>query len=134
MRTLFLINPPERRGYSNERSLSGGLGVSRKLKWGEKSLLLLPPPDMMLTAAVSEQCGLTVDIVDLLLDRHFDDAAVDYTVQRIQQKSSAEDEVWVGVRLSIPTLSPDLHFANRIKERLPHIRLFLFGSVIMTTM
>src|SRR5206468_8659053 len=49
-------------------------------------------------------------------------------------KSRLEDEVWVGVRLSIPTLPPDLHFANRIKERLPHVRLFLFGSVIMTTL
>src|SRR5258708_2473945 len=134
MRHLFLVNPPERRGYSNERSLSGGLGVSRKLKFWEKSLLMLPPPDMMLTAAVGEQCGLKVEIVDLLLDRHFDEAAVDYTVERICRQSGPEAEVWVGVRLSIPTLSPDLHFANRIKERLPHVRLFLFGNVIMTTL
>jgi magnesium-protoporphyrin IX monomethyl ester (oxidative) cyclase len=133
MRYLFLINPPERRGYSNERSYSGGLGVSRKLKFWEKPFLFLPPPDMMLVAAVGEQCGQKVDVIDLLLDKVHDQAAIDYTVERIRQQAGPEDEIWVGVRLSIPTLPPDLRFADKIKERLPHVRLFLFGTVIMST-
>jgi magnesium-protoporphyrin IX monomethyl ester (oxidative) cyclase len=133
MRYLFLVNPPERRGYSNERSQSAGLGVSRKLKPWEKSFLFLPPPDMMLTAAVGEQCGLKVDVIDLLLDRYYGEQAVNYTVNKIKKEAGPEDEIWVGVRLSIPTLPPDLAFANRIKERLPHVRLFLFGVVVMST-
>ena len=141
MRKLILVNPPERRGYSNERSLSGGLGVSRKLKFWEKPQLLLPPPDIMLTAAVAEQYGVNVEIVDLILDRHEGEAAVEYAAQRIEGKtegnasaSSFPDEIWVGIRLSMPTLPQDLEYANRLKARLPHVRLFLFGSVIMTTL
>ncbi len=134
MRYLFLVNPPERRGYSNERSQSAGLGVSRKLKFWEKPFLFLPPPDMMLTAAIGEQSGLKTDVIDLLLDRYHDEAALDYTIARIRREAGPEDEIWVGVRLSIPTLPPDLRFADRIKERLPHVRLFLFGTVIMSTL
>lgn len=134
MRFLFMVNPPARSGYSNERSLSGGLGVARKLKFWEKPYLFLPPTDMMLGAAVGEQCGLKVEIVDLLLDRFDGEEAIDHAVGRIRRQAGIEDEIWVGVRLSIPTLPPDLHFANRIKERLPHVRLFVFGSVLMTTL
>lgn len=134
MRYLFLVNPPERRGYSNERSQSAGLGVSRKLKFWEKPYLFLPPPDMMLTAAVGEQSGLKAEVIDLLLDRYHDAQALDYTIERIKREAGPEDEIWVGVRISIPTLPPDLRFADRIKERLPHIRLFLFGTVIMSTL
>jgi anaerobic magnesium-protoporphyrin IX monomethyl ester cyclase len=149
MRKFYLVNPPERRGYSNERSLSGGLGVSRKLKFWEKPQLLLPPPDIMLTAAVAEQCGVAVEIVDLILDRYEGEQAVMYTVERITGKTEdarykAQDtreedlgqnqEIWVGIRLSMPTLPQDLEFANRLKARMPQVRMFLFGSVIMTTL
>ena len=133
MRSLILVNPPQRRGYSNERSQSAGLGVSRKLKFWEKSFLFLPPPDMMLTAAVGEECGLKVGIIDLLLDKYHGEEAVDYVVKQIQQQTSGAEEVWVGVRISIPTLPPDLRFADRIKERLPSVKLFLIGVVIMST-
>ncbi len=134
MSTLFLVNPPERRGYSNERSLSGGLGVSRKLKFWEKSGLLLPPPDMMLTAAVAEQQGLKVEIIDLILENRQGDAAIEYVLQRIAAKVEPDELVWVGMRLSIPTLPVDLQFSNKLKARLPKARLFLFGSVIQTTL
>lgn len=134
MRHLFLVNPPPRRGYSNERSQSAGIGVSRKLKFWEKPYLFLPPPDMMLTAAVGEQCGLSVEIIDLLLDVHYDEQAVQYTVERIRKNAGSEAEMWIGVRLSIPTLPPDLQFANRLKEAFPQARVFLFGAIVMTTL
>lgn len=133
MRYLFLVNPPERIGYSNERSQSAGLGVSRKLKPWEHSFLFLPPPDMMLIASQGERAGLDVGIVDLLLDKHQGTQALDYVVKQIEAKSKKDDEVWIGVRISIPTLPPDLRFADQIKERLPNVKLFLFGVVVMST-
>ena len=134
MQFLYLINPPERKGYSNERTYSGGLGVSRKLKWVEKPSLFLPPPDLMLVAAVGEQCALTVEVIDLLLDRREGEAAVRYSLERIRRKAGPQDVMWIGIRLSMPTLTADLSFASRIKERIPSARVFLFGSVIMTTL
>jgi anaerobic magnesium-protoporphyrin IX monomethyl ester cyclase len=134
MRFLFMINPPGRRGYTAERSLSGGLGVSRKLKPWEKDQILLPAPDILLTAAVGEQCGLRTEVIDLILEGECGEEAVSYTVERILAEAGPEDDIWVGVRISIPTLPPDLRFANRVKERLPHAKLFLIGSVIMSTL
>ena len=133
MRHLFLINPPERKGYSNERSQSAGLGVSRKLKPFEKQYILLPAPDIMMTAAVAEKCGLNVQILDMILENQYGDAASAYVKNRIQSAVSSDNEVWICVRLSIATLPQDLHFANQIKEALPQSRLFLIGSVIMAT-
>ncbi len=133
MARLFLVNPPERRGYSNERTLSGGLGVSRKLKFWEKAGLLLPPPDIMLTAAVAEGCDCKVEIVDLILEGKDGATAVDYTLDRIA-KSKTDKPIWIGVELSISTLPADLRLSNQLKARLPQARLFLFGSVIQTTL
>jgi anaerobic magnesium-protoporphyrin IX monomethyl ester cyclase len=133
MRFLFMINPPGRRGYTAERSLSGGLGVSRRLKPWEKDQLLLPAPDILLTAAVGEQCGLKTEVIDLIVEGKFEEEAVSYTAERVRTEAGQEDDIWVGVRISIPTLPPDLRFANRLKERLPHAKVFLIGSVIMST-
>lgn len=134
MRYLFLVNPPARGGYTNDRSLSGGIGVSRKLKFWEKPSIYLPAPDILLAAAVGEQHGLKTAILDLILEGLQDQAAIDFVVERIRREAGPEDEIWVGVRLSMPTLPPDKEFADRIKARLPHIRLFLHGNVVMTTL
>ena len=133
-RRLFLVNPPERRGYTNDRTLSGGLGVARRLKPGEKVCLPLPAPDMLLAAGVAEECGLSVNIIDLMLDRCAGDAAIIHTSGRIVDATRPGDEIWIGIRLSMPSLSQDVAFANRVKLALPEARVFLFGSVIMTTL
>ena len=131
---VFLINPPERRGYTNDRTLSGGLGVSRRLKPGETVCLPLPAPDILLAAGVAEQSGARVDIIDLMLDKCSGDAALTHAAGRIVDTTRPGDEVWIGIRLSMPSLSQDVAFANRIKFSLPDARVFLFGSVIMTTL
>jgi radical SAM superfamily enzyme YgiQ (UPF0313 family) len=133
MRSLYVVNPPARPGYTTERSQSAGIGVSRKLKPWERDYLLLPAPDILLTAAVGEQCGLKTAIIDLVLERIYGQRAVDFVVERILRETRPEEEVWVCVRLSIPTMLPDLRFADQIKERLTHVRLFLIGTVIMAT-
>ncbi len=133
-RRLFLINPPERRGYTNDRTLSGGLGVSRKLKPLEKVTLPLPAPDILLAAGVAEECGANVAILDLMLEGLAGDAAVTHTVKRIGEQAEKGEQTWIGIRLSMPSLSQDLQFANQIKTALPDTRVFLFGSVIMTTL
>ncbi len=134
-RTLFLVNPPERKGYSNERSQSAGLGVSRRLKPWENDFLFLPPPDMMLVAAVAEQQGLNVHVVDFLLDRLPAPSAHKELEKRIEQEAAKDKdaELWIGLRLSIPTLLVDLAFAETIKKRFPRSKLFLFGVVVMST-
>ena len=131
---LTLVNPPEREGYTNERTLSGGLGVARKRKPFEKPQVLLPPHDLLLSAAVAETRRARVQIVDLMLDRHAGEAAVTETCQRISTHTPASETPWVGVRLSMPSLPADIEFANQLKARLPSMRLFLFGAAIMSTL
>jgi anaerobic magnesium-protoporphyrin IX monomethyl ester cyclase len=134
MRYLTLVNPPEREGYTNERTLSGGLGVARKRKLWEKPQILLPPHDLLLTAAVAEARRARVEIVDLMLDRYPGDAAVTETCRRIQQHTKAGEIPIVGVRISMPSLPADIEFANRLKVAHPEMHIFLFGSAIMSTL
>ena len=131
MRQLLLVNPPELKGYTNERTYSGGIGVSRKLKPFERDATVLPPIDILYTAAVAEQKGCKVNIVDLLLDRWHGPRAERFVLNHIDPECSRD--LWVGIRLSIPSLLLDLDFANRMKELLPGAKVFVFGSVIMTT-
>ncbi len=133
--TLFLVNPPERKGYSNERSQSAGLGVSRRLKPWEKDFLFLPPPDMMLVAAVAEEKGFAVSVVDFLLDRLATEEALPEIGRRVEASEAGKTEsgLWIGLRLSIPTLRVDLAFADRLKTQFPQAKIFLFGVVVMST-
>src|SRR5438477_11920375 len=98
---VVLINPPELRGHSNERTYSGGIGVARKLKPFEKDSVVLPPIDMLYCAAVAEQKGFTVALADLLLDRYYGEQAVQYCLERVGPERGKQ--TWVGIRLSIPS-------------------------------
>lgn len=128
---LVLINPPALEGYSNERTFSGGIGVSRKLKPGEVDQPMILPIDFLYTAAVAERAGAEVTLIDLLVDRHHGAAAEQFCLGKIGPNPGPE--IWVGIRLSIPSLLEDLAFANRIKTLLPDCRVFVFGTVIMAT-
>ena len=57
---LVLINPPALAGRTNERTYSGGIGVSRKLKPFEKDRLEVLPIDFLYLAAVAEKAGAVV--------------------------------------------------------------------------
>lgn len=129
---LVLINPPAREGYSNERTYSGGIGVSRKLKPFEKEEPIILPIDFLYTAAVAEKIGAKVTLVDLLLDRYQGTKAERFCLDKIGPDPGPD--TWVGVRLSMPSLPQDLAFANRMKELLPDSRVFVFGTVIMATL
>jgi radical SAM superfamily enzyme YgiQ (UPF0313 family) len=134
MHCVALVNPPERPGYTNERTLSGGLGVARKRKPWERPQTLLPPHDLLLAAAVAEKSGAAVQVIDLMLDRCSGDSAVAETVRRIQSSCAAGAVTWIGVRLSMPSLPADIAFADRLKSALPSARLFLFCAAIMSTL
>jgi len=54
---LYLVNPPPIKGRTNERAQSGGLGVSRKMKPGEKVSVEILPHDFLYQAAVAENAG-----------------------------------------------------------------------------
>ena len=127
---LVLINPPALKGRTNERTLSGGIGVSRRLKPLEKEGTQLLPIDFLYLAAVAERAGAKVTLIDLLLDRRQGAAAERHCTHRVGR---SDGSTWIGVRLSMPSLLQDLSFADRIKALLPGCTVFLFGSVIMNT-
>jgi anaerobic magnesium-protoporphyrin IX monomethyl ester cyclase len=127
---LYLVNPPAQAGHTNERDQSGGIGVSRKLKRGEWWRPSLPPLDMLNAAAAAEKAGLTVELVDLLLEGLGGEAALHHLQSAL---IGATGTIWIGVRLSIPSLPQDLAFANAVKEHFPAARVFCLGGVIMTT-
>ncbi len=131
MQHVVLISPPALQGYTNERTYSGGIGVSRKLKPFEKEGPCILPIDFLYTGAVAEQAGARVTFVDLLLDRYQGAQAEAFCLSKIGREAS--DETWIGVRLSMPSLPQDLAFANRMKELVPDARVFVFGTVIMAT-
>src|SRR5438105_14397728 len=81
---LFLINPPGLEGRTNDRTLSGGIGVSRKLKpFERREPPQVLPIDLLYMAAVAEKAGVAVAFVDLLLDRRKGAAAEGLCLQRI---------------------------------------------------
>jgi anaerobic magnesium-protoporphyrin IX monomethyl ester cyclase len=131
MQTVVLINPPGLKGRTNERTLSGGIGVSRRLKPFEAPTVEVPPIDLLYLAAVAERAGAAVRIVDLLLEDLHGRDAERYCVARTEERRAGR--TWVGVRLSMPSLIEDLRFANQLKSRLPDCTVFVFGSVIMVT-
>lgn len=132
---LVLVSPPALKGRTNERSQSGGLGVSRKLKPFEKESPEIVPHDFLYQAAVAERSGHSVRILDLLLERVTDHrhglAFVRQTVKR--GSGGGPEPLWIGVRISITSLRSDVRFANEVKEAFPHARVYGFGSVIMAT-
>jgi hypothetical protein len=130
---LVLINPPALAGRTNERTFSGGIGVSRKLKPFEQEVSEVLPIDLLYLAAVAERAGATVTLVDLLLDRHRGAAAERFCLDKIGPRSVRRKKTWIGVRLSMPSLQQDLDFAARIKALVPDARVYVFGAAIMAT-
>jgi radical SAM superfamily enzyme YgiQ (UPF0313 family) len=126
-----LINPPGLEGRTNERSLSGGIGVSRKLKPYERETVEVLAIDFLYLAAVAERAGAEVCLVDLLLEGRRGRDALAFSEAAVAAKRAAK--TWVGVRLSIPSLLEDLEFANRVKASLPDACVFVFGNVILST-
>jgi anaerobic magnesium-protoporphyrin IX monomethyl ester cyclase len=129
---VVLINPPALRGRTNDRSLSGGIGVSRRLKPFERVVPEVLAIDVLYLAAVAERGGAEVVLVDLLLERLHGRRALRHCLDRVGPARGAS--TWVGVRLSMPSLRQDLAFANALKAALPDARMFVFGSVIMATL
>ena len=128
---VLLVNPPALKGRTNERGFSGGLGVSRRLKPFEHEVPALPPLDLLYLASVAEREGASVTILDLLLERLQGQDALRHCEARIPH---VEDTVWIGVRLSMPSLDQDLRFANALKAMSPSARVFVFGAAIMATL
>src|SRR5215471_8762121 len=107
---LYLVNPPARRGYSLERAQSGGIGVARKLKLFEHSNTEVLPHDFLYQAAVAEQAGHRVQLVDLPLEQiHDQQRGLEFTRSVIERGVTDDPEapVWIGVRFSMPTLRDD---------------------------
>jgi anaerobic magnesium-protoporphyrin IX monomethyl ester cyclase len=128
---VVLVNPPPLVGRTNDRTLSGGLGVSRKLKPFERERVAVPPIDVLYLAAVAERAGASVAIVDLLLERISGRAAERWCVHALGPPGGPPP--WIGIRISMPSLLQDLGFADRLKAAAPDAIVFLFGAAIMVT-
>lgn len=133
---LYLVNPPARKGRTNERSQSGGLGVSRKLKPLEKEYVEHLPHDYLYQAAVAERAGHRAQFVDLVLEGIHDHLkGVEFTRGVIARGQNEEpgSAIWIGVRISITSLHSDVRMANMLKAALPNAKVYAFGNVLMTT-
>lgn len=140
MQRLFLITPPDPPGQVIHRSHSSGIGVVVPTKWTDRlrrkntaGTRLLPPMETLYAASVAEAAGAEVTLVDIGLEGWQAEQAVRETLVLLPAKSDS-DILWVGVRLSMPTLLHDLSYARTIKERRSDARVFLHGSPIMTTL
>lgn len=129
---VVLVNPPALEGRTNERTMSGGIGVSRRLKPWEKNATEILPVDFLYLAAVAEKAGAEIALADLLLDRLRGADALEHCLELVGK--ARDRRTWVGVRLSMPSLLEDLAFADRLKARLPDCTVFVFGTVIMATL
>jgi len=133
---LYLVNPPARKGRTNERSQSGGLGASRKLKPFEKEHVEPLSHDSLYQAAVAERAGHRARFIDLVLERIHDHAkGIEFTRAVIARGQSEEpgSAIWIGVRISIISLHSDVRMANMLKAAFPNARVYAFGNILMTT-
>lgn len=140
MNQLFLITPPDPLGQIIHRSHSSGIGVVVPSKWTDRlkkrtsaGTRLLPPMETLYAASVAEDAGGKVTLLDIGLEGWEGEKAVQETLALLPPASD-EHILWLGIRLSMPTLMHDLAFAKALKERRPDSRLFLHGSPIMTTL
>jgi MoaA/NifB/PqqE/SkfB family radical SAM enzyme len=131
---LVLVNPPPLPGRTNERTFSGGIGVSRRLKPLEREQPTILPIDFLYLAAVAEKAGARIALADLVVERLRGSAAERACAERIAAVERPGVATYVGVRLSMPSLAQDLAFANRVKALHPACIVFVFGSVIMATL
>ena len=128
---VVLVNPPALAGRTNTRTLSGGLGVSRRLKPFEREPPSVPAIDILYLAAVAERAGAAVSIVDLLLEGLGAAAAGRFCLAAVGAADLSK--TWIGVRVSMPSLRQDLAFAERLKRTMPAAVIFVFGAAIMAT-
>lgn len=128
---LVLISPPALKGRTNERTYSGGIGVSRPLKFREREQPQILPIDFLYMASAAQQAGAEVSLIDLLIDRRYGPDAERFCMDQIGLP--LDRNTWIGVRLSMPSLSQDLAFADRLKDLAPGATIFVFGTVIMAT-
>jgi radical SAM superfamily enzyme YgiQ (UPF0313 family) len=133
---LYLVNPPARKGYSVERAQSGGIGVARKLKFFERTDFEVLPHDFLYQAAVAEEAGHIVQLVDMPLEQiHDRRRGLAFTRAIIDRGIALRPgtAVWIGVRFSMPTLRDDIEMANLLKRTYAAARVYAFGNVLMTT-
>src|SRR5688572_26336662 len=109
---VVLVNPPALPGRTNDRTLSGGLGVSRKLKPFERERVAVPPIDVLYLAAVASGAGASVAVVDLLLERLTGRAAERWCVRALGPPGGPPP--WIGIRISMPSLVQDIALADRL--------------------
>jgi radical SAM superfamily enzyme YgiQ (UPF0313 family) len=111
---VALVNPPPPPAQRVSRGLMGGFGMVV----GEG--LCYPPLDLLYVAAMLEQDGHTVRV----LDAESSGQTTDEVLAWLDRSAPA----LVGLTTSSATIQLDLALADRIKERMPEAIVFVTGS------
>ena len=112
--------------------MSGGIGVSRRLKPWEREQAEIMPIDFLYLAAVAEREGAKVTLIDLLLERQ-SGAGAERFCSPGSERPPGPGRGW-ACACPCHRWAQDLAFANRMKALLPECTVFVFGAVIMATL
>ncbi len=126
---ITIVLPPNPKGFCSVRDVAGGLGIFFKGKSKPSPIM-----DALYAAAVSEQMGWETSILDgvaLELDEQDIVKRIRSAKSEYQGPHSAIE--YVGVRLSLATLTEDVKLAGKVKSACPQARVFVFGSAIKHT-
>lgn len=114
--SVLLLNLPSFSDRLYSREIMGGFGleVGRSLRY--------PPLPLAYSAAILEQAGVPVDLLDAV--------ALQMTEAAILSHAKGGGFQLVGVISSLITLKSDLAFIDRMKTQLPGVKVFLTGPII----
>src|SRR5215471_11573273 len=116
----ILVNPPHPPDYMSNKDSMGGFG-----QLFPRGAPPFPPLDLPYLAAYLLREGFDVDVIE---------AGALYlsgaqTCEAIAKKSTGADTL-VVVRTSLPTIDWDLRVCAQISDRIPRVRIALWGGVV----
>jgi radical SAM superfamily enzyme YgiQ (UPF0313 family) len=113
---VLLLNLPSFGPRKYCREIMGGFG----LEVGDS--LLYPPLPLAWQAAIFERAGVLVNLVD--------GEALELDAPALFERVERAAPRLVGVISSVVTLDSDLAFVDQLKDRFPHVLVYLTGPVI----
>ncbi len=117
----FVINPPSPIGFVSNKDSMGGFGQLFPL-----GATPFPPLDLIYLASYLVEKNYPMEVFECLAH----ELSKEQLTKAIWELSESESAPLVIVRTSAPTLDWDLGVCGEIKERVPHARFGIYGSVV----